>query len=193
MNPTRISFFKRLASTMGLWVIILVALFAQSEYGYFFLILFMAMAALYEYFHMVKELGAPAFTLTGMLCGAIYMVASFFYLRTSGPDPSGSLEMAVLVAFLFVVFSRQMFRAAASPDSLEAIAYTVFGLLYIPWLFNFLTKIIYLTPRTENGDTTGQFYLIYLMVVTKFSDMGAYVFGSLFGRHPFAPHISPKK
>jgi phosphatidate cytidylyltransferase len=35
--------------------------------------------------------------------------------------------------------------------------------------------------------------LIYLMVVTKFSDMGAYVFGSLFGRHPFAPHISPKK
>jgi phosphatidate cytidylyltransferase len=84
-------------------------------------------------------------------------------------------------------------RAAAARDSLEAIAYTVFGLLYIPWLFNFVTKIIYLTPRTESGDTTGQFYLIYLMVVTKFSDMGAYVFGSLFGRHPFAPHISPKK
>jgi phosphatidate cytidylyltransferase len=101
--------------------------------------------------------------------------------------------MSVLVGFLFVVFSRQMFRTAATRDSLEAIAYTVFGLLYIPWLFNFLTKIIYLTPRTESGETTGQFYLIYLMVVTKFSDMGAYVFGSLFGRHPFAPHISPKK
>jgi phosphatidate cytidylyltransferase len=151
------------------------------------------MVALYEYFHMVKELGAPAFTLTGMLCGAIYMIASFFYLRTTGPEHSYDLEMAVLVGFLFVAFSRQMFRAAATRDSLEAIAYTVFGLLYIPWLFNFLTKIIYLMPRTENGETTGQFYLIYLMVVTKFSDMGAYVFGSLFGRHPFAPHISPKK
>jgi phosphatidate cytidylyltransferase len=30
-------------------------------------------------------------------------------------------------------------------------------------------------------------------MVTKFSDVGAYVFGSLFGRHPFAPHISPSK
>jgi phosphatidate cytidylyltransferase len=192
MTPTRISFLQRLGSTLGLWALILAALFARSEYGYFLLILFMAMVALYEYFHMVKELGTPAFTLTGMLCGAIYMTASFFYLR-HGSDHSYDLEMSVLVGFLFVVFSRQMFRAAATRDSLEAIAYTVFGLLYIPWLFNFLTKIIYLTPRTESGDTTGQFYLIYLMVVTKFSDMGAYVFGSLFGRHPFAPHISPKK
>jgi phosphatidate cytidylyltransferase len=193
MKPTRISFLQRLGSTLGLWALILAALFAGSEYGYFLLILFMAMAALYEYFHMVKELGAPALTLTGMTCGAIYMIASFFYLRAHGPDHSYDLEMAVLVGFLFVVFSRQMFRAVATPESLEAIAYTVFGLLYIPWLFNFLTKIVYLTPRTENGETTGQFYLIYLMVVTKFSDMGAYVFGSLFGRHPFAPHISPKK
>jgi phosphatidate cytidylyltransferase len=187
------TFFQRLGSTLVLWALIALTLFAGSEYGYFLLILFVAMVALYEYFQMVKELGAPVFTLTGMLCGALYMVASFFFLRSRIADYSYDLEMAVLVGFLFVVFSRQMFRAAAKRDSLEAIAYTVFGLLYIPWLFNFLTKIIYLTPRAENGDTTGQFYLIYLMVVTKFSDMGAYVFGSLFGRHPFAPHISPKK
>jgi phosphatidate cytidylyltransferase len=193
MSSLRISFFQRLGSTLGLWALIVLALFAGSEYGYFLPILFVAMVALYEYFQMVKELGAPVFTLTGMLCGALYMVASFFSLRSRSPDHSDDLELAVLVGFLFVVFSRQMFRAAARRDSLEAIAYTVFGLLYIPWLFNFLTKIIYLTPRAENGDTTGQFYLIYLMVVTKFSDMGAYVFGSLFGRHPFAPHISPKK
>jgi phosphatidate cytidylyltransferase len=29
--------------------------------------------------------------------------------------------------------------------------------------------------------------------VTKFSDMGAYVTGSLIGKHPLVPHISPKK
>ena len=193
MNSSRISFLQRLGSTLALWALIVAALLAGSEYGYFLLILFVALAALYEYFHMVKELGTAAFTLTGMLCGAIYMIGSFLYQRAHGPDHSYDLEMAVLVGFLFVVFSRQMFRASADRDSLEAIAYTVFGLLYIPWLFNFLTKIIYLTPPTANGETTGQFYLIYLMVVTKFSDMGAYVFGSLFGRHPFAPHISPKK
>ena len=187
------TFFQRLGSTLGLWTLIVVCLLAGSQYGYFALILFVALAGLYEYFQMVKELGTPVFTLTGMLCATGYLVGSFFYLKTHGAEQSDELEMAVLVIFLFAIFSRQMFRTAASREPLEAIAYTVFGLLYIPWLFNFMTKIIYLTPRTESGDVSGQYYLIYLMVVTKFSDMGAYVFGSLFGRHPFAPHISPKK
>src|SRR5205814_10240099 len=39
----------------------------------------------------------------------------------------------------------------------------------------------------------GQFYCLYLIAVTKFSDMGAYLTGSVIGRHPLIPHISPKK
>ena len=106
MNSSRISFLQRLGSTLALWALIVAALLARSEYGYFLLILFVALAALYEYFHMVKELGTPAFTLTGMLCAAIYMIGSFFYQRAQGPEHSHDLEMAVLVGFLFVVFSR---------------------------------------------------------------------------------------
>jgi phosphatidate cytidylyltransferase len=86
-----------------------------------------------------------------------------------------------------------MWRGAADREPLESVAYTVFGLLYIPWLFNFLTKILFLAPRDDLGHTTGQYYLVFLLIVTKFSDMGAYVFGSLFGKHPMAPHISPHK
>ena len=193
MTPNRLTFFRRLGSTLGLWAVIVAAVLAGNAIGYFLLILFMALVALYEYFHMVKEHGAPVFTLTGMLCGAVYLTGSFFYLRAHGPDQSLDLEMGVLVAFLFVIFARQMFRAAADREPLEAIAYTVFGLFYIPWLFNFIAKIIYLAPRTETGEPTGQYYVIYLILVTKFSDMGAYVFGSLFGKHPSVPHISPKK
>jgi phosphatidate cytidylyltransferase len=128
-----------------------------------------------------------------MICAAAYLVGSFFYLRANGPEDSLDMEMGVLVAFLFVIFARQMFRAVADREPLESIAYTVFGLLYIPWLFNFITKIIFLAPRTETGEPTGLYYVVFLLIVTKFSDMGAYVFGSLFGRHPFAPHISPQK
>jgi phosphatidate cytidylyltransferase len=40
---------------------------------------------------------------------------------------------------------------------------------------------------------TGQFYVLYLVAITKFSDMGAYLTGSLIGRHQMIPHISPKK
>jgi phosphatidate cytidylyltransferase len=56
-----------------------------------------------------------------------------------------------------------------------------------------LTKIVFLTPPTELGQATGQFYVLYLVMVTKFGDMGGYFFGFLFGRHASVPHISPKK
>ena len=33
----------------------------------------------------------------------------------------------------------------------------------------------------------------YLVAVTKAGDMGAYLCGSLIGKHPLMPHVSPKK
>src|SRR5207247_2755161 len=73
------------------------------------------------------------------------------------------------------------------------MAYTLFGLLYVLWLFNFTTKILYLTPRSSTGAVTGQFYVLYLIAVTKFGDMGAYLTGSAIGRHLLTTHISAKK
>ena len=43
------------------------------------------------------------------------------------------------------------------------------------------------------GATLGQFYVLYLVVVTKFADMGAYLVGSRIGRHQMMQHISPAK
>ena len=83
--------------------------------------------------------------------------------------------------------------AFATIEPLQTMAYTLFGLLYVLWLFNFITKIVYLTPRSSTGQLTGQFYVLYLIAVTKFSDMGAYLTGSAIGRHLMVPHISAKK
>src|SRR5438105_4146950 len=86
-----------------------------------------------------------------------------------------------------------MFQRTRDYSPLEAMAYSTFGFLYVLWLFNFITKIVYVFPRDAAGHVTGHFYVLYLVVITKFSDMGAYVTGSLIGRHPLIPHISPKK
>jgi phosphatidate cytidylyltransferase len=98
-----------------------------------------------------------------------------------------------LLFFLLTVFTRQMFARLREDEPLQTMAYTLFGLLYVLWLFNFMTKIVYLTPRSSTGMVTGQFYCLYLIVVTKFSDMGAYLTGMAIGKHPLIPHISPKK
>lgn len=192
MTQTRMTFFMRLGSTLVLWALMLSTVFSGYESGFFSLLAFMAIVALWEYFRMLKADGIEVFTLTGLLCAAVLLVGGFLIVKSHGPQSSYDFELLVLVLFMLTIFARQMFRGTDN-DPLRAMSYTIFGLLYIPWLFSFLTKIIYLTPRLPDGTTTGQYYVLYLVAVTKFSDMGAYVFGSLFGKNPFAPHISPKK
>jgi len=192
MTPGRLTFLYRLTSTLVLWALMLTTVFTGWDVGFFLLLSTMSLRALWEYYQMLKHDGIGVFTLTGMICAAGLLLGGFLLVRSDTLGTSHDFELLVLVLFLLTIFARQMFRGAEN-DPLRAMSYTVFGLFYIPWLFSFLTKIIYLTPRLESGATTGQYYVLYLVAVTKFSDMGAYVFGSLFGRHPFAPHISPKK
>jgi phosphatidate cytidylyltransferase len=113
-------------------------------------------------------------------------------MGAEGRVDSYEFEDAVLLCFMLVVFARQMFQKTRDISPIETMAYTLFGLLYVPWLFNFITKIVYVTPHAH-GVVTGHFYVLYLIVVTKFSDMGAYLTGSVIGKHPLIPHISPKK
>ena len=55
------------------------------------------------------------------------------------------------------------------------------------WLLNFIQKVFFF-PKVD-----GRFYLLYFIVVTKFSDTGAYIVGSLIGRHKLIPRLSPGK
>src|SRR5207249_948784 len=57
----------------------------------------------------------------------------------------------------------------------------------IPWLLNFIQKINFF-PGVD-----GHYYLLYFVIITKFSDTGAYVVGSLIGKHKMIPRISPGK
>src|SRR3712207_4647937 len=117
-----------------------------------------------------------------MVCGGIMLCGSFYYYSKIGPGRSYDFEMAVLLGFLLTVFGRQMFDSLRDDAPLRTMAYTLFGLLYVLWLYNFITKIVYVVPRSASGQVTGQFYVLYLIAITKFSDMGAYLTGSLIGQ-----------
>jgi phosphatidate cytidylyltransferase len=186
-------FFQRLVSGSAMWIIALSAIFSGNEIVFLLLIGSLAMAGLWEYFRMLERSGIRCFTAFGLICGAASFVGSFLALRTNSQAEAYDFENIVLLVFLFGVIGRQMFRPTGKHAPLEAMAYTLFGLLYVVWLFNFMTKIVYVVPRTPQGATTGQFYVGYLVAVTKFSDMGAYFVGSRIGRHQMMPHISPSK
>ena len=186
-------FILRFASTLALWTVALLIIFSGYELAFFALIGTVGMIALWEFYGMLDHRGLPNFKITAMICGAAMLVGSFYYFSHYGPARSYDYEMAVLLFFLLTVITRQMFDGLRDDAPLRTMAYTLFGLLYVLWLYNFITKIVYVTPRTPSGAVTGQFYVFYCIAITKFSDMGAYLTGSLIGRHPLVPHISPKK
>ena len=193
MASSRSAFILRFISTVALWSIALLIMFSGHESLFWLLISAFGMIGLWEFYRMLDHKGLPNFKITGMICGAVLLAGSFYYFSKIGPAGSYDFEVAVLLFFLLTVFGRQMFAGLRHDEPLQTMAYTLFGLLYVLWLFNFITKIVYLTPRSSTGQLTGQFYVLYLIAVTKFSDMGAYLTGSVLGRHLMVPHISGKK
>ncbi len=189
----RATFVFRFMSTIALWSVALFIAFSGHEGAFWGLISVFGMIGLWEFYGMLDHRRLPNFKITGMICGAVMLCGSFYYFSRMGPARSYDFELTVLLGFLLTVFARKMFARLRDDEPLQTMAYTLFGLLYVIWLFNFMTKLVYVTPRTPDGHVTGQFYCLYLIAVTKFSDMGAYLVGSLIGRHQMIPHISPKK
>jgi len=193
MTNSRLTFLARSGSTLVLWTIALYIIFSGWEIGFFLMIGGGGLLALWEFYQILDAKKLPNFKLTALLSGVVFLCGSFYYFSKIGPAQSYDFEMSVLLFVMLVVFTRQMFAITRDTSPLECMAFTLFGFLYVLWLFNFVTKIVYVTPRLPTGQTTGHFYVLYLIVITKFSDMGAYLTGSLIGKHPLVPHISPKK
>ncbi len=189
----KLTFVLRFSSTIALWSVALGIIFSGYELAFFALIGSLGLLSLWEFYGMLDYKGLPNFKITAMICGFLMLCGSFYYFSKFGPARSYDFEMAVLLLFLLTVFTRQMFDSLRDDAPLRTMAYTLFGLLYVLWLFNFITKIVYVVPRSPSGAVMGQFYVLYLIAITKFSDMGAYLTGSVIGKHQMIPHISPKK
>jgi phosphatidate cytidylyltransferase len=193
MTSNSLVFLRRFGSTVVLWTVALWIILSGYEIGFDFLIGSLALLGLWEYYTMLDHKKLPNFKIIGMICGGIFLIGSFYYFSEIGPLHSYDFEVATLLFFLLVVFARQMFQRTRDISPLDTMAYTLFGLFYVIWMFTFVTKIVYILPRDAAGHVTGHFYVLFLVLVTKFSDMGAYITGSLIGKHLMVPHISPKK
>ena len=188
-------FFRRLITTVILWTAILVALFSGNTLisdGVFLLVIFfLALAGLFEFYGLVEKRGLVCFKYCGLFGGALLMLGTFLQLigkiGTQGsPARVNDFETGFLILFVLGLCLRQFFSKSNSAG-IVAIAMTLFGLMYVPWLLNFIQKINFF-PGVE-----GKFFLLYFILVTKFSDTGAYAVGSLIGRHKMIPRISPGK
>ena len=159
--------------------------------------LFLACKGQWECYDLMRGAGFPVFRVVGVLGGAALLVSIFAVLVTGGTccPAAGDIESIVLALLLLIVFVRQ-FPQKNNEQPLATVACTLFGLWYSPYLLSFLGRVA--LTWGENGFLSplaapGRNLLIFLLFVVKMTDVGAYTFGRLFGRHKFFPRLSPKK
>ncbi|MBS0658882.1 MAG: CDP-archaeol synthase [Verrucomicrobia bacterium] len=191
----RETFRKRSVSTICLWTAVIVTLAIGWAPGVLLFLALISLAGLYEFYRMLECGGLACDRKAGMTLGVIFFAAGMPLLAKFGPVYSYEFELGFLSCALLAIGIRQLAVAEAPhPGSVASIAHTFLGLLYVAWLMNFLAKIFYLAPQPPvAGGPSGVFYVFYLLVVTKFSDMGAYLLGSAIGKHKMIPRISPGK
>jgi phosphatidate cytidylyltransferase len=177
-------------------VFILVVNFLPSVGAWFLLMAVSALAQI-EFYRMVNLGGRPAFRYLGVICGSLLISATFF---TIGPDVERMgrayrWEHTVLLASLIAVFIRQ-FPQKNNEHPLSTIACTLLGIWYVPFLLNFFTRLAFAWTGAHDGaevSRTGRLLILYLVLVVKASDIGAYFVGKPLGRHKMFPRISPGK
>ncbi len=136
--------------------------------------------ALNEFFMMVQSKGIKVFRYFGILIAILIPVSIFFKFELTK-----SWELFLIILLFVSLFLLQLSRKEISA-SVIAISVTIFGILYISWLFSFIIKLRLISPYGES--------LVGMLILTvKGGDIGAYLIGSRFGRRPLIPHISPKK
>jgi len=191
---------RRSISSAILWAVVLLALFSRnralSDSLFLVSVVFLTTAGLAEFYGIARKCRLAAFNIWGLAGGALLIIGTFLQLTgrigTQGsPARVNDFETSFIILFVLGLGLRQLLSRGSSAG-LTAISTTLFGLMYVPWLLNFVQKIQFFTFRAPY-EHTGYLYVLYFILVTKFSDTGAYLAGSLIGRHKMIPRISPGK
>lgn len=166
-------------------VVLLSLLFWKTAF-----MLIVAIAMVVAIWEMHRGLAAKGIDLPEqplMLGGAIMVVVAYFW---------GAPALVTATAVSALVIMLWLLRRGVDGYVKNATA-SVFTLIYLPFLASFVALLLSeggnLPAFGLNTDDLGMRGVVTFITITVASDLGGYVAGVLFGKHPMAPVISPKK
>ena len=142
---------------------------------FFTCILVISLLALHEFIKMVSKPEKFVFPKL-MWVSAVSIPFIIYFLEWQG-------FAAGAFILLFIVFLLKMFSANPVENVIEDVSYALFTLLFIPFLFTFISLI-------HNIDYK---WLLFLCLIIWASDTFAYFTGICIGRHKLIPKVSPGK
>jgi phosphatidate cytidylyltransferase len=153
--------------------------------------------ALWEYFALGEAIGHRAYRIWAIVCSVLFIYSQwlasydnrvsdriyFLFGRPLGERPSVEwyLFLFVLGLAIFILWTKRPLV-----EALPAAGITCSALLLVALPLSFAVTLHGL-PRI------GPRLLLFALVITWAGDTAAYFVGRAMGKHPLAPHISPKK
>ena len=197
-------FLKRLCTTLVLLGIVFFGLLNGGPLSIALvggLVMLLNIVGLLEFYGMVKETQLPRFKWLGLSGGTLLLGTLFLCLskladkwwQTGIPTMANiaEIEVNILVGMILLLLVKRVLTHP-SPPVFSIVGNTMLGVLYVSWLLGFILKIFFY-PAPAESPFDGGICLLFFILVTKCSDIGAYSLGSLIGRHKMIPKVSPGK
>ena len=157
--------------------------------------------AIFEYFSLGEAIGHRAYRLWTAFCAMLLVYVQYLapmdaqYSLNGGPAIHRVLGLFRLatpsvadVLFIFLMGITILTLTTRRPlvEALPAAGISSSALLLIALPLTFAVRL-------HGIALVGKYLLLFSLVITWIGDSAAYFVGRAIGRHPFAPHLSPKK
>jgi phosphatidate cytidylyltransferase len=180
---------SRILSTLVLWGLILTSLWFFGAHAAVVLLTLLSALTLHEFYGLTEKMGARPFRWMGLWVSGLMTAGPFylaFFLQENYENTNLAANLLVLALLISCV---RVLRERDAHNRVETVAATMGGLLYIPFMLQFLTGIL----MRDNDSSANLSLCLWVIAVAKFCDVGALLTGLAIGRHKLAPNISPKK
>ncbi|MFS3128712.1 phosphatidate cytidylyltransferase [Nocardioides sp. Bht2] len=178
---------RNLPAAIGSAVVLLSAIAASLWFYKTAFMVIVAIAVVVALWELGRGLSAKGIDLPEqplMVGGVVMVVVAYFWGAPALVTATAVTALAVMLWLLRRGVDGYVQNASAA----------VFTLIYVPFLGSFVALML-----AEGGATdfdrwdAGVKGIVVFIGVTIASDIGGYIAGVLFGKHPMAPVISPKK
>ncbi|QMV85548.1 phosphatidate cytidylyltransferase [Corynebacterium hindlerae] len=174
---------QAIAVGVGLGALVLLAIFV-IPFGWYPLVAAAVFLATWEVHSRLKEHGY-------LLQRALLLVGGQAMVWLSWPFGTTGLIAAYVASVLALMFGRLFHhgRHVAPQNYLRDMSLGIFVLTWIP-LFGAFAAML---SKIEQDGVLYGMYIVTFMLCVVASDVGGYIAGVMFGTHPMAPAVSPKK
>jgi len=167
-----------------IYVAVIITSILVHPFAFAFVFAGITALSLSEFYKLSSSDHIRAFKYAGIISGVILFIINFLYV-------SGFIPLPALISFILLSFSVFFLGLIRWKENIILnIGFTFLGILYIAVPLSLLTYLCY--PGKGSPSYSHKILLGYLFILWLY-DTGAYIFGSLLGRHKIMEKVSPGK